>query len=158
MSKDGEEKKEGSYWSWKLFPREWEGTHEAFPVCPPEVDHRGPTLLPGPAFVMFGAVGGLVVEGVRALRGNYLRGSVLNWIGIATIPAVGLSFWSDHQMRKEVLPDIRAILAADGKTLPKRQYIKQVPAKSIDQQTVCSQLGPACTLARKCRHDRLTSF
>ena len=121
-----------------LFPREWEGTHEAFPELPPQLDTRSP-LLPSNTAIAFGALGGAIWNGVRALRRKPLHHAVLNGIGLFTIPFTAINFVSYELHRKAVLPDVKAILKADGIELPKRRYIKAVNAPTIDAMTVSSK-------------------
>jgi hypothetical protein len=105
------------------FPREWEGLHEAFPVCPTQFDDRSP-LRPGFLVAALGAIGGLGWNSIRAIQRKPLGHAVLNGIGIFTIPLTAWFIISDEQQRASVKQDIQAILQADNISIPSRKFIK----------------------------------
>lgn len=126
-----------------LLPREWEGLHEAFPEFPAQVDSRSP-LLPSTGSVVYGAIGGVLYNSYRALRGKPLKHAVLSGIGLVSLPLTVLGVVVDEIGRSTAKDDVKAILKADNIPLPKRQLIKRVNGETYDKWSV-SRLALPCS-------------
>jgi hypothetical protein len=127
--------KETEVRSFKLFPREWDGIHDAFPELPPALDLNSP-IIPSLTGVATGALGGVLWNTVRALQRKPLHHAVLNGIGLVTIPFTAINILSYELNRRSVLPDVKAILKADGIELPKRRFYKWVNGTTADSYAV----------------------
>jgi hypothetical protein len=135
MPGQAENKRASEDRSFKLFPREWEGVHEAFPELPPSIDLNSP-ILPSHSATAVGLVGGVVWNAVRALQRKPLHHAVLNGIGIIAIPVTAVNVVLYELSRRAVLPDVKAILKADGIEMPKRKLIKSVNTSTADSMAV----------------------
>jgi hypothetical protein len=122
-----------------LFPREWEGLHEAFPKFPEQLDARSP-VVPTLHALVFGTLGGLAWNFTRALQRKPLSHGVLNGIGFCTIPFTAWAVASNERQRAKVIKDVQAILQADNTSLPRRRYIKIIPESTIDMSAVSRPL------------------
>lgn len=120
---------------WLLFPREWEGLHEAFPEVPPQCDTRSP-LLPTLGHLVWGAAGGVIWNAVRAIQRKPLHHAVLNGIGLVTIPLTAWKATTNEFQRQGAMQDVKAILKADNIALPKRRYVKAVSGSTADSMAV----------------------